>query len=82
MQNTLESICMGVSFLIKLQAEYLNFVLKRLQRSYFLVYIEKTQLKKETLAQVFSYEVCKISKNTFFTEHIWATASAHVMGMV
>ena len=37
--------------------------------------------KKEALAQVFSYEVCKI-KNTFFTEHIWTTASAHVMGMV
>ena len=25
---------------------------------------------------VFSYEVCKISNNTFFTEHIWATASS------
>ena len=41
-----------------------------------------TLLKKETLAQVFSYEVCKISKNTFFTEHIWATASAHVMNLL
>ena len=28
---------------------------------------------KETLAKVFSYEFCKI-KNTFFTEHLWATA--------
>ena len=28
-----------------------------------------------TLAQVFSYEFCKISKNTSFTEHIWSTAS-------
>ena len=26
-------------------------------------------IKKETLAQVFSYEFCEISKNTFFTEH-------------
>ena len=26
-------------------------------------------IKKETLAQVFSFEFCKISKNTFFTEH-------------
>ena len=33
-------------------------------------------IKKETLAQVFSYEFCKSSKNTFFTEHLWATASA------
>ena len=32
-------------------------------------------IKKETLAQVFSCEFCEISKNTFFTEHIWATAS-------
>ena len=29
----------------------------------------------ETLAQVFSGEFCKIYKNTFFTEHLWATAS-------
>ena len=32
-------------------------------------------IKKETLAQVFSCEFCEISKNTFFTEHLWATAS-------
>ena len=31
---------------------------------------------------VFSYEVCKISKNTFFTGHIWATVSAHVMNLL
>ena len=28
-----------------------------------------------TLAQVFSCEFCKISKNTFFIEHLRATAS-------
>ena len=27
-------------------------------------------LKKETLAQVFSCEICEISINTFFTEHL------------
>ena len=32
-------------------------------------------IKKETLAQAFSCELCKISKNTFFTEHLWTTAS-------
>ena len=32
-------------------------------------------IKKEILAQVFSCEFCEISKNTFFTEHVWATAS-------
>ena len=29
----------------------------------------------ETLAQVFSCEFREISKNTFLTEHVWATAS-------
>ena len=28
-------------------------------------------LLKKTLAQVFSCEFCDISKNTFFTEHLW-----------
>ena len=32
-------------------------------------------IKKETLAQVFSCEFCEISKNNFFTERLWATAS-------
>ena len=32
-------------------------------------------LKKETLAQVFSCELCEICKNTFFTEHVRMTAS-------
>ena len=32
-------------------------------------------IKKEALAQVFSCEFCEISKNTFFTEHLWAAAS-------
>ena len=32
-------------------------------------------IKKETLVQVFSFEFCEISVNTFFKEHLWATAS-------
>ena len=32
-------------------------------------------IKKETLAQVLSCEICEISKNTFFTENIRAAAS-------
>ena len=32
-------------------------------------------IKKENLAQVFSCEFCEISKNTFFIEHLWKTAS-------
>ena len=31
-------------------------------------------IKKETLAQVFACEYYKVSKNTFFAEHLWATA--------
>ena len=34
-------------------------------------------IKKEALAQVFSCKFCKISRNTFFTEHLWMTASAN-----
>ena len=36
---------------------------------------ENNFIKKETLALVFSCEFCEISKNTFFTEHLWATVS-------
>ena len=32
-------------------------------------------LLKKRLAHVFSCEFCEISKNTFFTGHIWTTAS-------
>ena len=63
-QNSQESTCARVSFLIKLQAETCSFI------------------KKETLAQVFSCEFYEISKNTFFTEHLWATAFADVYGYV
>ena len=39
-------------------------------------------IKKETLAQMFSYEFCEMSKITFFTEHLWETASVYDMTMV
>ena len=57
-QNSKESTCARVSFLIKLQAEAYNFI------------------KKETLAQLFSCEFCKISKNTFFYRTPLEAASA------
>ena len=34
-----------------------------------------TFIKKETTAQVFSCELCEISKNTFFIEHLCTTGS-------
>ena len=33
----------------------------------------------ETLAQVYSYEFCEISKNTLYTEHLRVTASVCVI---
>ena len=39
-------------------------------------------IKRETLAQVFSCEFYEISKNTFFTEHLWTTASRYMMDEV
>ena len=33
-------------------------------------------IKKEALANVFSCEFCEISKNTFFTDCLWTTASS------
>ena len=35
----------------------------------------KNFIKKESLVQVFSCEFYKVSKKTFFPEHLWATAS-------
>ena len=32
-------------------------------------------LKKETVAHMFSCEFCEMSENTFFREHLCATAS-------
>ena len=49
LQNSQENTCARVSFLIKLQAEACNC----------------NFIKKETLAQVFSYKFFEISKNTF-----------------
>ena len=34
--------------------------------------------EKETLSQVFSCELCEISKNAFFTGHFWTTASKQI----
>ena len=50
-----------------------------LQENVFLEISQNSQennfIKKETLALVFSCEFCEISKNTFFTELLWATGS-------
>ena len=53
-----------------------NLLKNTCARVSFLIKLEACNfIKKETLAQVFSCEFCEISKNTFFIEHLWATAS-------
>ena len=37
-------------------------------------------IKKETLVQVFFCKFCGSFENTFFTEHLWATASIFQRG--
>ena len=58
---------------------FAKFAGKHLCQSLFFnkVALIKLFIKKETRAQVFSFEFCKISKNLFFTEHLWATASKY-----
>ena len=41
-------------------------------------YFTEIEYKKEVLTQVFSCEFCEIFKNTFFTEHLRATASERI----
>ena len=65
-QNSQENTCARVSFLIKFKKRDIK---KNLLKK------SKKSIKKETLAQVFSCEFCEVSKNTFFTEQLWTTAS-------
>ena len=50
---------------------YTKITGKHLRQSPFLINF----IKKETFAQAFSCEFFEISKNIFFTEHLWTTAS-------
>ena len=58
---------------------FTKFTGKDLYQSHFLNKVAGLQacnfIKKETLAQVLSCEFCEIFKNTFYTEHLWTTAS-------
>ena len=42
------------------------------------IYLKNLAAKKETPAQVFSYEYCKMFKNTYFEEHLRTAASGNV----
>ena len=52
-----------------------NFTGKHLCQSLFFNKVCRSNATGETLAQVFSCELCETSKSTFFTEHVWAAAS-------
>ena len=54
---------------------FAKFIGKHLCQGLFFNKVSCNFIKKETLAQVFSCEFCEIPKNTFFTEHLWTTAS-------
>ena len=60
----------------------LNFSIETKIKTFFLIsYFNLLKKRNGTLGtriltQVFSCGFCEISKNTFFTEHLWASASA------
>ena len=66
-QSSQENTCARGSVLIKLQST-------GSQQSTVICNQQSTGLIK-SLAQVFSFEFCEISKSTFFTEHLWTNAS-------
>ena len=53
---------------------FTKFTGRQLHQSLFLNKVA-TLLKKETVERMFSFEFCEIVKNTYFTEHLRATAS-------
>ena len=65
---------------------FAKFTGKHLCQSLYFKKIESLAcnfIKIETLAQVFSCEFSEISKNTFFTKYVWATASIkHTQGFL
>ena len=78
------SLFIFTSYIVKLK---LHFLHKKIRSSHDMFYRKRFSqpeacnfIKEGTLTQVFSCEFCEISKNTFFTEHILATAS--VMSLV
>ena len=56
-------------------SEAANVFLKISQNSQEKHCVRVPLLKKETMAEVFSYEFCEIFRNTIFTEHLRVTAS-------
>ena len=78
-QNTFRSSRLQMFFKISVLKSFPNFIGKRLYWSLFLKRLQAEGLQlyfKKTLTKVFSCEVCKIIKNTFFYRTPPVTASA------
>ena len=67
--------CQRCYIKISVLTNFVKFTGKGLCQSLFFKKVACKFYKKETLAQVFSSEFCKIFKNSFFTEHQRTTAS-------
>ena len=76
-----------VNVVVDIKPIYLNkyylfqnkiYYLDKIYFCFAIIKLFKHTIKKEALAQMFFCDVCKISKNTHFTEHLWATASKQV----
>ena len=64
-----------IVFQVSLNVDPVKEILKIQSQIYILIKKVLLFIKKGTLTQVFSCEFCEISKNIFFTEHLWTTAS-------
>ena len=53
--------------------KFTKFTGKHTCQSLFFNKVAGLLIKKEALAQVFSWEFCEIFKNTFFTRHVWTS---------
>ena len=64
---------------------FTTFTRKHLYQDLYHLYHESQPcsfFKKETVARVFSFKFCEISKNNFFAEKLWTTASEFVTDML
>ena len=80
-----------VNVVVDIKPIYLNkyylfqnkiYCLDKIYFCFAIIKLFKHTIKKEALAQIFSCECCQIAKNTFFTEHLWTTASRQVTVML
>ena len=69
------STLLNTLFYVRLYSTWWYHMRYSLQQKHIFDWAFLINYDDSPLAQVFSCEFCKISKNTFFTEHLWTTAS-------